>query len=133
MTRSVNEALAPPAQDLAARRQVWGAMSEMFLDTDVAQFREHTATLLASSPYSLAQLDTILRDEVNPACRYNFVLVAGEWAGFDVDALQVRILARAHSRFAFLRWLNPAERWMPVAEEWQQTRQRVAAIRDGNT
>ena len=129
MTRPANEALAPPAQDLAARRQVWGAMSEMFLDTDVAQFRQHTAAQLASSPYSLAQLDAILRAEVNPVCRFNFVLVAGEWAGFGVDALQVRILARANARFAFLRWLNPAERWMPVAEEWRQTRQLVAAIR----
>jgi hypothetical protein len=125
------ESLLPAAQDLAARRPVWDALSEMYLDTDVALFRAHTAAQLASSPYSLEQLDAILLSEVNPVCKYNLALVAGEWAGFDLDSLQMRILERANSRFKFLRWLNPMERWMPVAGEWRATRELVELARGG--
>ncbi|WP_456299285.1 DUF7079 family protein [Methylocaldum marinum] len=76
----------PPAEDdLDHRRPVWDALSSLFLDTDTSLSREWRVKLLASSPYSVEQLEHILVDEVYPICRWNLFSIAGEWAGFDVS------------------------------------------------
>jgi hypothetical protein len=46
-------------------------------------------------------LRAILTAEVHPACAANLLSPAGEWAGFDTDWLEQRILAR---EAATLRW-----------------------------
>jgi hypothetical protein len=51
-------------EDLDARRPVWEAFSTLFLDTDTSLHREYRSRLLARSPYSLPELEQILRDEV---------------------------------------------------------------------
>ena len=84
--------MVPLPIELEARRPVWLALSDLYLDTGVQLFREGNARTLAASPYGLDELDAILREEVHPACEVNLTCVAGEWAGFDADWLERRIL-----------------------------------------
>lgn len=127
-------ALRPAESDLARRRPVWLALSDLFLDTDVNLFREGNTRTLAASPYSLEELDTILREEVYPACSFNLSQVAGEWAGFDADWLERRILRggppprswwRRLGRYLTLGWSVPVR----LPDEWMEWRADVARLR----
>lgn len=69
--------------DLDARIPVWTALSDLYLDTDVALSYDHIVRTLAASPYPLDALRNILIDEVHPALCANLLQVAGEWAGFE--------------------------------------------------
>ena len=71
--------------DLPNPRPVREALSDLFLDTDVTPARAWRAERLAASPYSLAEIEQILIDEVYPVCKYNLSCVAGEWEFFDPD------------------------------------------------
>lgn len=78
--------------ELARRRPVWSALSELFLDTEL-QPSDHVwiARRLRDSGYSDATLRRILVDEVAPACGGNLMSLVGEWAGFDERWLEERI------------------------------------------
>ena len=126
--------LHPAQADLDGRRPVWLALSDLFLDTDVNLFRESNTRLLADSPYSLHELDAILREEVYPACSFNLREVAGEWAGFDADWLERRILRggppprswwRRWQRYLTLGWSVPVR----LPSEWPLWREEVARLR----
>ena len=126
--------LRPMQADLDGRRPVWLALSDMFLDTDTALFREGNTRRLAAAPYSLAELDTILREEVYPACSFNLREVAGEWAGFDADWLEWRILYggppprswwRRLGRYLMLGWSVP----VALPEEWAEWRLDIVRLR----
>ncbi len=126
--------LRPIQADLEGRRPVWLALSDLFLDTDVNLFRESNTRLLADSPYSLDELDTILREEVYSACSFNLREVAGEWASFDADWLERRILRggppprswwRRWQRYLMLGWTVPVR----LPEEWPLWRQDIARLR----
>ena len=128
--------MLPAHADLAQRRPVWAALSDLFLDTDVHLFREYNAQILAASPYSLEELDAILREEVSPACAFNLSLVAGEWVGFDPGWLEERILRggpeprpwwRRWRRYLTLGTLPP--KCLP--EDWTPWREDVARLRGG--
>lgn len=126
--------LPPASADLERRRPVWLALSDLFLDTDVSLFRRGNTRRLAASPYSLAALDAILREEVYPACSFNLTQVAGEWAGFDEDWLERRILCggptprtwwRRLGRYLMLGWQVPTR----LPEEWTAWRQDIVHLR----
>jgi hypothetical protein len=79
--------------DIESRRPVWAALSELFLDANLDSADvNRIAKTLAGSRYSLHELDQILLWEVYPACRSNLLSIAGEWAGFDPEWLESRIL-----------------------------------------
>lgn len=85
--------MLPPSEELERRRPVWGALSDLFLDTELDQgWLTTIARTLARSGYSDEELEQILYGEVFPACSCNLHSMAGEWAGIDVDWLQERIL-----------------------------------------
>ncbi len=86
-------------EDIEARLPAWHALSSLFLDTDVTLLREWRATQLSQSPYTVEELETILRDEVFPVCSWNMFSVAGEWAGFDTDWLRSAVLKHLKRRF----------------------------------
>lgn len=67
--------------DLHARRPVWGALSDVYLDTDVDDVYPHAARVLADSGYTLDELRDILCHEVHPVLHPNLLAVAGVWAG----------------------------------------------------
>jgi hypothetical protein len=102
--------------EAASRRPVWEALSTLFLDTDISLLREYRVRTLASSPYSLDEIEEILKHEVFPVCRWNLVSIAGEWAGFDLDSLERQIL-KPRSRL----WSLGS--WQVVrSKEWRETR-----------
>lgn len=74
-----------------ARRAVWIAQADLFLDTDVRLHYVHLAQVAAGSPYSIAELEEIFRDEVAPVYESNLLQIAGEWAGWPDAAVVARI------------------------------------------
>jgi len=120
--------LPAAASDLANRRPVWSALSNLYLDTErTPAMCEADAKRLAQSPYTLDDLRAILTEEVHPACAANLLSPAGEWAGFDEDWLEKRILARGR---AIVRWparLSPSKRL--VRDQAEALFARVEAIR----
>ncbi len=80
-------------EDLARRRPVWFARSELFLDTELQPSDQiRIARTLRDSRYDDATLLAILGDEVAPICGGNLLSVAGEWAGFDGEWLEQEIV-----------------------------------------
>ncbi|HTG33732.1 MAG TPA: hypothetical protein VLB76_12460 [Thermoanaerobaculia bacterium] len=117
--------LKPPSEDLEQRRPVWDALSSLFLDTDVSLLRDWRSSALAASPYSVEEIEEVLVQEVFPVCSWNLFSVAGEWAGFDLEWLEAKILRR---------W-RPQRRWslgrylVRRSWEWRRTREAVVSIR----
>lgn len=62
------------------RLPVWTALSDLFLDTELLDADIHRiAEVLAKSPYGVAEIADILKDEVLPAFAPNLLSLAGEW------------------------------------------------------
>ncbi|WP_131655680.1 DUF7079 family protein [Methylocucumis oryzae] len=116
--------------DLAAREPVWEALSELFLDTDTALSRCCRAEQLAMSPYSIAQLEIILVEEVYPVCKHNLCSVAGEWAGFNQEWLKTKILGRLSSAPRTFHVLNLDYLIVKAWAEWRATKKDVLALRN---
>lgn len=113
--------LKPPAIDLPDRRPVWDAVSELYLDTELTPDSwKRIADVLRDSPYSQSQLDEIMFHEVYPALISNLWSVAGEWSGFDLDALQASILKRCAQRWRLPLFLMPG-RYL-VRESWRSVK-----------
>jgi hypothetical protein len=105
------------------RHSVWVALSELFvgrqlLDADY----EHVAATLATSGYSIDELEQILRDEVSPALRSNVGLLGiPEILGWSPDEIRAMILAHRKRESFVTRWI----RWRPprvVRERWRVLR-----------
>jgi hypothetical protein len=111
------------------RRPVWEALSELFLDTDVALSREWRARQLAASPYPIEHLERILTDEVLPVCQGNLYAVAGVWSGFDLQWLEESILRRSQSRWSSPQALFSRIRRSRLPEEWHTTKSMIEALR----
>ena len=126
------------AADLTARRPVWVALSDLFLDTSLdATDLDRIATVLAASPYSLRELDDIFLWEVYPVLHWNLLSMAGEWAGFDGVWLEQQILA-GRSIFSTL-WTGTLGRlgtrssvsWKHVRRELQHQRGTAGEVSKG--
>lgn len=62
------------------RLPVWTVLSDLFLDTELLDADiQRIAAALAKSPYGVAEIADILRDEVLPAFGPKLLSVAGEW------------------------------------------------------
>lgn len=81
--------------EIARRRPVWVALSELWLDTELDEADLHRiAEVLRASAYRLAELRRIYLHEVAPVMYPNTLSVAGEWAGVDPDWLVAEITKR---------------------------------------
>lgn len=70
--------------DLEDRKAIWIALSELYLDTELTVFEfKHIAKVITNSPFSLAEVKQINKNEVFPPLFPNLLSVAGEWTGFD--------------------------------------------------
>lgn len=112
----------------ADRRTAWLALSDLYLDTEVEAFHDAIAATLAGLPYTDAELEAILLQDVHPVLRWNLLGVAGAWAGFDEAHLYAAI-ERALRRPAWMRRLS--SRWMRgvAREQWQALAPKIAAAR----
>lgn len=116
------------ASDLSARRPVWSAISDLFLDTDTTLLEANVVDVLAASPYSKAELSEILTYEVQPVCWAN--VFRWEWQGFDVDWLEAQIL-RTRGRRPFLWFLLPFRHWFnQKSPQWRRIIRAVEKRRD---
>jgi hypothetical protein len=92
--------------DLDFRRPVWEALSDLYLDTGTPLFEKSIIEKLATSPYSLTEIEDILIHEVRPVCLWN--AFAWEWEGFDSTWLETEILRNRRSSSKLLyRLLAP--------------------------
>lgn|GEM_PF-532627 len=82
-------------EDLARRRPVWEAMSEVFLDTETRWNFPRIAQVMVASGLAWEELDAIWRDEIYPECQDNLLQVAGEWAVMTLD--EPRLIRRAEA------------------------------------
>jgi hypothetical protein len=89
--------------DLAARRPVWSALSDLYLDTEYRSSVRMAARELAVSPYALDELREILLWEVHPVLAGNICATAGVWNRFDQVWLG-ECIVRGQRR---ARWLRP--------------------------
>ena len=111
------------------RQEVWLAMSDLFLDTDVSLHRDFIVRTLMASPYDLETLDAIFIQEVYPVCIGNLLQIAGEWAGFAEDQLFERI-SRRSGRRVLLGRMRIHFRWGHVRRlvpEWFKVRAALEA------
>jgi hypothetical protein len=77
-------------------------LSELFLDTELdGTDHDRIAAILVESGYSVEQLAEILYRELLPVLLPNLLSPLGEWAGFDENWLQERILEREPSSKGF--------------------------------
>jgi hypothetical protein len=74
-----------------ARRAVWIALADLFLDTDTTSSIPVAARACVDAGYSASEARIIWRHEVTPALWPNIWSVAGEWAGWDEAWLVDRI------------------------------------------
>ena len=104
-------------------------MSDIYLNTAMTPaILESDAKTLARSPYTLAELRTILATEVHPVCILNLLVTAGAWTSFGEDWLQARILARQHSAWGWLHRLFPLH--LLVRPQAERVFARVVALRN---
>ncbi|CAK0780243.1 conserved hypothetical protein [Gammaproteobacteria bacterium] len=122
--------LHPVVEDLPTRRIAWEVLSDLFLDTDVSLSRSWRIEKLAALPYTIAELEQILIDEIYPICKYNLLSVAGVWTGFEPVWLEGEILRRLVSPYLWLHAFNIGRMTVPMMLEWCATKTGIVAIRD---
>ncbi|MET0225652.1 MAG: hypothetical protein ABW187_04355 [Dokdonella sp.] len=113
--------------DIEARRPVWLALSDLYLDTSYRDAVRCAARELARSPYTLRELQAILFDEVHPLLARNLCATAGVWDRFDQVWL-AQSIARNRQR---PRWLRPrgcCQRRYAVLL-WRLLEPRIAGVR----
>lgn len=117
--------------DIKSRKPVWEALSTLFLDTDVSLDRQYRSKILASSKFSLDELDKILKNEVYPVCAINFIDPAGVWEGFNPDWLEEEILKKISKKTLippFIPNLKIGYDFF-IKSEWEETKKVILNIR----
>jgi hypothetical protein len=116
------------AHDLERRRPVWEALSAVFLDTEVDEaWLAQVVETLVGSGYSEEELEEIFWGELCPVLHGNLLSMAGEWAGFDMDAVEQEILARPAGRLR--RWMAWVQGGRLARPGWVRVREAVAVRR----
>jgi len=112
------------------RLPVWEALSRLFLDIELDEKDYHRISdLLAMSPYSIQEIEDILRFEVYPVLIWNLRSVAGVWTGFDRDWLREQIEPRVNKR---PRFRMPLLQWGMIRDPWLRISSLVREKRNNN-
>ena len=119
--------LANTISVIEERVPVWEALSNFFLDRelDKADY-QRIAEALASSPYSVGDMEEILRREVYPVLIWNLRSAAGEWAGFDRKWLRGSIEPYLNKRPKFRL---PIAQWAIIRHHWQRVSELMESER----
>ena len=116
--------------DIERRLPVWRAFSGSFLDTQFDDDHHVTsARTIASTPFSLSELEMIFRRDIAPALAGNLRCVAGEWAGWHDDFLRERIARSRRNRLS-ARFRTLGFRGY-IDEEWRKWAHAVTVARTG--
>ena len=71
---------------LDRRREVWVALSDLWLDTELEdRDLDRIADVVRRADITPRELHRIVRYELAPFLGWNHLSVAGEWAGFDPE------------------------------------------------
>ncbi len=113
--------------DADARIPVWNALSDLYLDTDVALLHDYIVRTLVASPYSLEALHEMLMYDVHPALYQNLMSVTGEWAGFD----EAWLLERIETIRRQPRWRRRITHWFArdIGVQWRILEPMIRAAR----
>ncbi|GEP44814.1 DUF7079 family protein [Brevifollis gellanilyticus] len=120
------------------RRRVWIALSELWLDTELAnEDLERIAKVMAESKLSIEELRQVYLVEVAPVVSLNLLSVAGAWAGFDEEWLCSQIIRNLRDRprrTRFWAGFPLTRRLMVYATErhWTKLVELVLRFRDDN-
>jgi hypothetical protein len=112
------------SDELAIRRPLWIALSDLYLDTEPPWNR--AAEQCARSPFAIPALQRILFDEVHPVVHPNRWSTAGVWEAFDEDWLVSGIMSRRRKPWFRLPW--PEDRRYP----WRELKPLIIALRQGD-
>lgn len=100
------------ALQLRRHEPVWVALSELWLDTEIAdRDLDRIARVVAESDFDLATLRAIYLIEVAPVVSRNLLCMAGIWTGFDERWLCAAIVHNLRRRPRYVRFLA----WFPFA------------------
>lgn len=92
---------------LIQKKPVWQALSAFYLDADLGDDEfEAIFQRLASSGFSLKELEFINLTEVAPVLQSNLRSVAGEWTAFDQEWLSAAITKRLNRPVWYLAFTN---------------------------
>lgn len=112
--------------ELAQRRPVWDAMSDLFLDTEVRWNVPWVALKCAESGLDDEALERVFWVEVFPEAIPNLLQVAGEWGVLSLP--EAALVKRANS--GSVPWLTRrASGWM-VEKEWLAARALARWLRE---
>lgn len=112
------------------RQAVWIALSDLFLDTDVAIFYDNIVKNCAESPYNLHELEAILNHEVAPVCYSNLLDIAGDWAGFDEQWLVQTIMQYLEEKPSLLQKPKSYLWQSYVKQHWKNLAPAIQQYRD---
>ncbi|WP_276875111.1 DUF7079 family protein [Chryseobacterium joostei] len=80
-------------ESLENRKQVWVALSELYLDTELQESDfTYMAKILFESSFTFDEIKRIDQYEVFPVLFSNLLSPAGEWAGFNERILVKNIM-----------------------------------------
>jgi len=115
-------------------------MSDLYLDEEMTVGAYlYVAKRLASSGFSVDELEEIFFNEVHPVCCWNFTVPAGEWGLFDREWLKEKIsleMRRDRPRTWRERmWTKQREKEMKKLKElvrcdWEKVKLLVTVIRE---
>lgn len=112
--------------ELARRRPLWDALSELFLDTEVRWSVPFVARRCVESGYGAETLERVFWVEVFPEAIGNLQQVAGEWAALALD--ERALVKRANEDR--VPWLaRRASGWL-VEREWLAVREVTPWLRE---
>jgi hypothetical protein len=118
--------------DIEGRHRLWEALSDLYLDNEPTERDfEWIAEVCASSPYSLEEIDCIMFAEVYPALIGNLLSPAGEWAGFNAEWLNNKILTGCRPRIYAPWWLSPVKQFF-FGAKWRRIKKRINEKRHAN-
>ena len=115
-----------------ARMPIWCVLSDLFLDTSIEDADyDRMAQVLCRSPYTIAELEHIVKHEVSPVFAWNLFAIAGEWAGWseeDVRRLMSQWFEKLASKSPTARFkVRAAPRMVP--DDWWPLAERLEALR----
>ncbi len=113
---------------IQTRSPIWEALSEFFLDTELGD-KDYLriSQVLAASPYSVKEVEDILRFEVYPVLIDNLQSPAGGWEGFDTQWLREQIEPKLNKRPLIRR---PLFLWWMVRPHWDRVSTLMTPSRD---